>query len=66
MSNSFLCYLYSILKKYLSVVSYYFCVVFVLSLLHLSVCFVCFDLFHILLLLLQTYGAMECVCVCVT
>jgi hypothetical protein len=37
----FLCYLYSILKNYLSVVlSYWFCVVFVLLLLHLSVCFV--------------------------
>jgi hypothetical protein len=42
MSNSSLCYLHSILKKYLSVVlSHCSCVVFVLLLsLHLSVCFV--------------------------
>jgi hypothetical protein len=39
MSNYFLCYIYSILKRYLSVVSSYcVCVVFVLFFLHLSVC----------------------------
>jgi hypothetical protein len=39
--HTFLRYLYSILKRYLSVVSYYFvCVVFVLFFLHLCVCYV--------------------------
>jgi len=40
MSNFFVCYRHSILKMYLSMVSTFSCVVFVLLLLHLSVCFV--------------------------
>jgi len=54
--NFFLCYLHSILKKYLSVVSSLcFCVVFVSLFLHYL-----YGLFHILLLSLQIYRSMEC------
>jgi len=57
----FLYYLYSILKRYLSVVlSYCFCVG--LLFLPLSVMYL-YDLLHILLLPLQTLGSTECVCV---
>jgi hypothetical protein len=67
MSNFFcVCYLDNILKKYLYVVSSFcFCVVFVLLLLHLSVCLYLYDLFHIQLLQLQTCGSMECMYMCV-
>jgi hypothetical protein len=67
MSNYFLCYLYSILKK-LFVSG--FDVLFVLLSLFCCCCIYLYvlylyDLFHILLLPLQTYGSMECVCACV-
>jgi hypothetical protein len=66
MLKPFLCYLYSILKKYLSVVSSCFCVVFILFLLlDLFVCFVYLWLIpHPIIVIknLRIRGMYVCVC----
>jgi len=65
--QTFLCYIYSILERYLSVVSSYcVCVVFVLFFLHLSVCYVSLWLIPhptVAITNLRIHGM--CVCVCV-
>jgi hypothetical protein len=58
MSNFFLYYLHRILKKYLSVVSFFFCCSIYLYVLYI------YDLLHILLLPLQNYGSVECMLAC--
>jgi hypothetical protein len=52
--------------KYFSVVLLYcFCVVFVYYCCTYLYILYLYDLVHILLLPLQTYGSMECMCVCI-
>jgi len=60
MSNFCVCYLHSILKEvFVCGFVILFLFFFGLLLLHLSVCFYPYDLFHILLLALQNYGSMK-------
>jgi hypothetical protein len=59
-------YIYSILKKYLSVVSpYCVCVVFVLFFPHLSVCYVSLSLIPHHIVAIKTLGSMVCIYVCI-